>query len=59
MAWVSGNIASVRILPNILDFGATMLFFRKINQKRNNFIKHCPPPPCISNPPISQTKKNI
>ena len=33
------------ILPNFGDFGAKTSFFRYlINQKRNNFIKHCPPP---------------
>ena len=34
------------VLPNFGDFGAKMSFFHYIiNQKRNNFIKHCPPPP--------------
>ena len=34
------------ILPNFGDFGAKMSFFHYIiNQKRNNFIKHYPPPP--------------
>ena len=34
-----------RVLPNFGDFGAKMSFFHYIiNQKRNNFIKHCPPP---------------
>ena len=33
------------ILPNFGDFGAKISFFHYIiNQKRNNFIKHCPPP---------------
>ena len=33
------------ILPNFWDFGAkTSLFRYLINQKSNNFIKHCPPP---------------
>ena len=33
------------ILPNFWVFGAKMSFFHCIiNQKRNNFIKHCPPP---------------
>ena len=32
------------ILPNFGDFGAKMSFFHYIiNQKRNNFIKHCSP----------------
>ena len=33
------------ILPNFGDFGAKMSFFSLyiINQKRNNFIKHCSP----------------
>ena len=32
------------ILPNFEDFGAKMSFFHYIiNQKQNNFIKHCPP----------------
>ena len=32
------------ILPNFLHFGVKMSFiYNKINQKRNNFIKHCPP----------------
>ena len=44
------------ILPNFGDFGAkTSLFRYLINQKLNNFIKHCsPPPPCINKPPISE-----
>ena len=43
------------ILSNLGDFGAkTSLFRYLINQKRNNFIKHCPPPPCINKPPISE-----
>ena len=44
------------ILPNFGDLGAkTSLFRYLINQKRNNFIKHCPPPPpCINKPPISE-----
>ena len=34
------------ILPNFVDFGAKMSFIHYIiDQKRNNFIKHCPPPP--------------
>ena len=42
------------ILPNFGEFGAkTSLFRYLINQKRNNFIKHCPPP-CINKPPISE-----
>ena len=42
------------ILPNFLDFGAkTSLFRYSINQKRNNFIKHCSPP-CINKPPVSE-----
>ena len=42
------------ILPNFGDFGAkTSLFRYLINQKRNNFIKHCSPP-CINKPPISE-----
>ena len=42
------------ILPNFGDFGAkTSLFRYFINQKRNNFIKHCSPP-CINKPPISE-----
>ena len=37
-----------RVLPNFGDFGAKMSFFHYIiNQKRNNFIKHCPPPPPV------------
>ena len=40
------------ILP---DFGAkTSLFRYLINHKRNNFIKHWAPPPCINKPPISE-----
>ena len=36
------------ILPNFGDFGAKMSYFHYIiNQKRNNFIKHCPPPPSV------------
>ena len=32
------------ILPNFGYFGAKMSFFHYIvNQKRNNFLKHCPP----------------
>ena len=43
------------ILPNFGDFGAkTSLFRYLINQKWNNFIKHCSPPPCINKPPISE-----
>ena len=35
----------LHILPNFGDFGAKMSFFHYIvTQKRNNFIKHCPPP---------------
>ena len=35
-----------RLLPNFGDFGAKMSFFHYIiNQKRNNFKKHCSPPP--------------
>ena len=42
------------ILPNFGDFGAKTSFFcYLINQKRNNFIKHCSPP-CINKPPISE-----
>ena len=42
------------ILSNFGDFGAkTSLFRYLINQKRNNFIKHCSPP-CIYKPPISE-----
>ena len=42
------------ILPNFGDFGAkTSLFRYLINQKRNNFIKHCSPP-CINKLPISE-----
>ena len=41
-------------LPNFGDFWAkTSLFRYLINQKRNNFIKHCSPP-CINKPPISE-----
>ena len=29
--------------------------FWRINQKRNNFIKHCPPP-CINKPPLSEMR---
>ena len=40
------------ILSNLGDFRAkTSLFRYLINQKRNNFIKHCSPP-CINKPPI-------
>ena len=36
------------ILPNFGDFGAKMAFFHYIiNQKRNNFLKHCSPPPPV------------
>ena len=47
---------SFRVLPNFGDFGAKMSFFHYIiNQKRNNFIKHCsPPPPCTKKPLISE-----
>ena len=42
------------ILPNFGDFRAkTSLFRYLINQKRNNFIKHCSPQ-CINKPPISE-----
>ena len=42
------------ILPNFGDFGAKMSFFHYIiNQKRNNFIKHCSPP-CTKKPLISE-----
>ena len=42
------------ILSNFGDFGAKTSFFRYlINQKRNNFIKHCSPL-CINKPPISE-----
>ena len=42
------------ILSNFGDFGAkTSLFRYLINQKRNNFIKHCSPP-CINKPHISE-----
>ena len=35
-------------LHNFGDFGTIMAFFHYIiNQKRNNFIKHCPPPPPV------------
>ena len=48
-----------RILSNFGDFGAkTSLFRYLINQKRNNFIKHCSPP-CINKPPISEMCINI
>ena len=44
-----------RVLPNFGDFGAKMSFFHYIfNQKRNNFIKHCSPPPCTKKPLISE-----
>ena len=37
-----------RVLPNFGDFGAEMSFFHYIiNQNRNNFIKHCSPPPPV------------
>ena len=37
-----------RVLPNFGDFGAKMSFFHYvINQNRNNFIKHCSPPPPV------------
>ena len=46
------------ILPNFGDFGTKMSFFHYIiNQKQNNFIKHCPPPPqppCTKKPLISE-----
>ena len=43
-----------RVLPNFGDFGAKMSFFHYIiNQKRNNFIKHCSPP-CTKKPLISE-----
>ena len=42
------------ILPNFGDFWAKMSFFHYIiNQKRNNFIKHCSPP-CTKKPLISE-----
>ena len=42
------------ILPHFGDFGAKMSFFHYIiNQKRNNFIKHCSPP-CTKKPLISE-----
>ena len=42
------------ILPNFGDFGAKMSFFLYIiNQKQNNFIKHCSPP-CTKKPLISE-----
>ena len=42
------------ILPNFGDVGAKMSFFHYIiNQKQNNFIKHCPPP-CTKKPLISE-----
>ena len=35
-------------MPNFGDFGAKMSFFHYIiNQKRNNFIKHCSPLPPV------------
>ena len=41
------------LLPNFGDFGAKMSFFHYIiNQKRNNFKKHCPP--CTKKPLISE-----
>ena len=46
-----------RVLPNFGDFGAKMSFFHyMINQKRNNFIKHCSPPPP---PPVYQEATDI
>ena len=33
------------ILPNFGDGGGILLFHYIINQKRNHFIKQCPPPP--------------
>ena len=43
-----------RVLPNFGDFGANMSFFHYIiNQKRNNFIKHCSPT-CTKKPLISE-----
>ena len=43
------------MLSNFGDFGAkTSLFRYLINQKRNNFIKYCSPPPCINKPPVSE-----
>ena len=42
------------ILPNCGDFGTKISFFHYIiNQKRNNFIKHCSPP-CTKKPQISE-----
>ena len=42
------------MLPNFGDFGAKISFFLYIiNQKRNNFIKHCSPP-CTKKPRISE-----
>ena len=42
------------ILPNFGDFRAKMSFFHYIiNQKRNNFIKHCSPQ-CTKKPLISE-----
>ena len=42
------------LLPNFGDFGAKLSFFHYlINQKRNNFIKHCSPP-CTKKPLISE-----
>ena len=47
-----------RVLPNVGDFGAKMSFFHYIiNQKRNNFIKHCSPPP--PPPPVYQEATDI
>ena len=44
------------LLPYFGDFVAKMSFFHYIiNQKRNNFIKHCPPPP----PPVYQEAADI
>ena len=50
MALVSGKITSV--FCQILEIlGQKRHFFRYlINQKRNNFIKHCSPQ-CINKPP--------
>ena len=44
------------MLPNFGDFGAKMSFLHyTINEKRNTFIKHCPPPPpCTEKPLISE-----
>ena len=44
-----------RLLPNFGDFGAEMSFLHYIiYQNRNNFIKHCSPPPCTKKPLISE-----